>query len=160
MADDKISQSERGGPREIPPDGGESGARGVPFGPGFFLGQLRAFARDRCPDPAERLPSVTVHLVSGEELELCHVIGLAPGFVALAVRERASVAGAMAMRTELVPYVCLARVTIRPITDRAKQVGFNAEGMPPLLERFSSPEEALRSAAAEPASARGPSQHR
>lgn len=37
-------------------------ASAVPFGPGFFLGQLRAFARERCPDPGEGLPNVELHL--------------------------------------------------------------------------------------------------
>ncbi|MEK6606693.1 MAG: hypothetical protein AABZ30_03440 [Myxococcota bacterium] len=56
-----------------------------PFGPLFFLTQLRGFVRDRCPDPAEGLPVVEVHLPSGEGLDVCHVLGVTPLWVALAV---------------------------------------------------------------------------
>lgn len=141
---DTLEERGRSKRRRSASDLEEQGA--PPFGPGFFLGQLRAFARDRCPDPTERLPAVTVHLAAGEDLELCHVIGLAPGFVALAVRERASGSGRMVMRTELVPYSYVTRVTIRPVVDGGKQVGFNSEPTPPVIDRFSSPEEALRCA--------------
>ena len=58
-----------------------------PFGPGFFLGQLRAFARDRCPDPGEGLPAVQIHLATGDVFDLCHVVGLGRTFVVLAVLE-------------------------------------------------------------------------
>ncbi len=75
-----------------------------PFGPAFFAGQLRGLVRERCPDPREGLPSVQLHLGSGERLDLCHVIGFAPAWVALAVWE----SGSDAMRTELVPYESIA----------------------------------------------------
>ena len=58
------------------------------FGPTFFRAQLASFARDRCPAPDERLPVVELHLQGGEIVEICHVIGVAPGWVALAARER------------------------------------------------------------------------
>jgi hypothetical protein len=125
-------------------------AVGAPFGPGFFLGQLRAFARDRCPNPAEMLPSVELHLATGEVLDLCHVMGLAPGFVVLAVREARGGSGnaGMAMRTELVPYTFITRVTIRPMSATgAPHVGFNPEHAPVFLPQDSSPEAALRAAA-------------
>lgn len=61
--------------------------REPPFGPGLFLGQLVAFVRDRCPDPSEGLPVVEVHLADGEVLDLCHIIGATPHWVALAVNE-------------------------------------------------------------------------
>ena len=143
------------------PDSGEEGCTRTvassarsrdprPFGPGFFLGQLRAFAREHCPSPSERLPAVTVHLASGEELELCHVAGLAPTFVALAIRERVAGSGAILMRTELVPYGLIARITIRPVSDEAKQVGFNADAVPRVVPESATPTEVLRAAAAEP----------
>ncbi len=118
----------------------------VPFGPGFFLGQLRAFARDRCPDPAEGLPAVQIHLATGDVLDLCHVVGLAPGYVALAVLEAEG--EPRRMRTELVPYQLVARVTIRPGGSRA-HVGFDVDHAPQVLEatRPLSPEVALGIAA-------------
>jgi hypothetical protein len=83
----------------------------APFSPAFFLGQLRAFARECCPSHLEPLPSVSLHLATGEVLGLCHVMGLAPSFVALAVHDEARGGGAtsMAMRTELVPYALITR---------------------------------------------------
>lgn len=124
-------------------------ATGAPFGPGFFLTQLRAFARERCPAPEERLPVVEIHLVSGETLDLCHVIGLALPFAALAVRDEKG-----AMRTELVPYGLIARITLRPGGAGGPHVGFDVRHEPTLLLAGpSTPEEALRSAASEPGSA-------
>lgn len=129
-------------------DGGVE-VSGAPFGPDFFLGQLRAFARDRCPDPAEGLPVVQLHLMGGEVLDLCHVIGLAPAFVALAVREPG---GAVAMRTELVPYQIITRVTIGSAGEHGR-VGFNHEHPAHILGSALgglSPEVALRRAAGAP----------
>lgn len=124
---------------------------GAPFGPGFFLGQLRAFARERCPDPGEMLPSVELHLATGEVLDLCHVMGLAPAFVALAVREAHGGAKAGAsMRTELVPYAFITRITIRPVHATGPHVGFNPEHAPDLLPQPCTPEATLRAAAGAP----------
>ena len=102
----------------------------APFGPGFFLGQLRAFARDRCPDAAEGLPAVQLHLASGEVFDLCHVVGLGPAFVALAVLEAEGEPARM--RTELVPYQLVVRVTVRPPGGRG-HVGFDVEHAPQVL---------------------------
>ncbi len=125
---------------------------GAPFGPGFFLGQLRAFARELCPNPAELLPSVELHLATGEVLDLCHVMGLAPAFVALAVREMRGSSGTdgAAMRTELVPYALITHVTIRPVHGNGPHVGFNPEHPPDVLPQARSPEATLRAAAAAP----------
>ena len=121
----------------------------APFGPGFFLGQLRAFARERCPDPGEALPAVELHLATGEVLDLCHVMGLAPTFVALAVRDGPrSGTGEARMRTELVPYSLITRVTIRPVRAAGAHVGFDVHHAPDILAHGGSPEEALRAAAA------------
>jgi hypothetical protein len=130
---------------QVPPDPG-----GCAFGPGFFLGQLRAFARDECPDPAEGLPAVVVHLATGEDLSLCHVAGLAPSFVALVVREPDAGDGRMHM--ELVPYALITRVTIRPSSRADRHVGFDATLVPHILggRQPLSPEAALRRAATPP----------
>ena len=123
-----------------------------PFGPRFFLAQLRAFARDRCPDPAERLPVVSLHLGDGEVLDVCHLIGLAPRWVALAVRETEGKEHPPAMRTEFVPYEIIHRVTIRAVRAAETHIGFDHGRMPQVLagaepDAFRSPEEALRAAA-------------
>jgi hypothetical protein len=122
------------------------------FGPGFFLGQLRAFARESCPSSSEALPSVALHLATGEVLELCHVMGLAPAFVALAVFDDAKTGhgGARAMRTDLVPYSLITRVTIRPRHESGAHVGFDAGHAPQVIVRTSSPEETLKALSTAP----------
>jgi hypothetical protein len=115
-----------------------------PFGPVFFLTHLKAFIRDRCPEPAEGRPVVRLHLIGGEVLDVCHVIGLAPGFVALAVYE----GGGHRMRTEIVPYLAIVRVTIAE-DRRESEIGFG-QAEPPLLlggDGPVSPEDLLRKAA-------------
>jgi hypothetical protein len=137
----------------------------APFGPNFFIRHLRAFARERCPDPSERLPAVQLHLTSGEVLDLCHVIGLAPAWIALAVHETDRPSGAPLMRTELVPYANIHRVTIKSVRRAEGHIGFDhghplrafvpaLEGEPP------SPEEALRAAALGPLPPPGPAVNR
>lgn len=127
---------------------------GVPFGPGFFLSQLQALARDCCPDPAEGLPSVTLHLTDGETLELCHVMGLAPGFLALAVLDssKAPSAARNPMRTELLPYAAIFRITIRPRREAGMHVGFDPGHDPVLIDSDGSPEESLRALLRKPGS--------
>jgi hypothetical protein len=122
------------------------------FGPTFFLGQLRAFARECCPNAAEGLPSVALHLATGEVLELCHVMGLAPAFVALAVVDEAKSGESTtaAMRTELVPYGLITRVTIRPRREVGAHVGFDPGHAPHVISRASSPEENLRAVSTTP----------
>lgn len=93
------------------------------FGPQFFLGHLAAYVRECCPDPSEALPFVHLHLASGEVLDVCHVIGLTPRWVALAVFEGNS----RAMRTELVPYEAITRVTISPGQAQGTHMGFHQE---------------------------------
>ena len=100
------------------------------FGPSFFLGQLGRFVRDRCPDPKEHLPVVQIHLASGETLDICHIIGVSPHWVMLAVRDAASHRDGMAI--ELVPYDIIRRVCIR--TRRA------AEGASPGYAQTRPPE--------------------
>lgn len=122
------------------------------FGPLFFLTQLRGFVRDRCPDPAEIMPVVEVYLHSGEGLDLCHVIGAAPRYVVLAVHDEGNGAGTRAMRTELVPYELIMRVTIRAVRPTSPHMGFNAVHAPEVIQHdpLMTPEEALRAAAMGP----------
>jgi hypothetical protein len=81
------------------------------FGPSFFLGQLGRFVRDRCPDTKEYLPVVHLHLADGETLDVCHIIGVSPRWVMLAVRDAASHRDGMAI--EIVPFEIVRRVCIR-----------------------------------------------
>ena len=130
---------------------------GCPFGPAFFLTQLRGFVRERCPDPKERLPVVHLHLGDGEVLDVCHVIGIAPRWLALAVRDPEAQGHAGAMRTELVPYETVYRVTIRAVRPAETHLGFDHGRTPPVFAdaRPRSPEETLRAAATAKAGAAG-----
>ena len=148
-------ESPRVAPAASPPTEAEaeklSAASLAPFGPGFFLEQLGAFARERCPSHLEPLPSVLIHLATGDELRLCHVMGLAPSFVALAIHDETRCAGAStAMRTELVPYSLITRVTIRRRGEGDAHVGFDAGVAPRLLAQAPTPEELLAAAARTP----------
>lgn len=119
----------------------------VPFGPGFFMRQLRAFVRDRCPDPREALPIVELTLESGEICDVCHVIGVAPHWVALAAREPRT-GEERAMRTELVPYATIRRVTIRPGPTGIRDIGFDRDHRTVVVrDHLRSPEAILERAA-------------
>ena len=122
-----------------------------PFGPGFFVTQLRAFARARCPDPALGLPAVEIHLTDGEVLDLCHIIGVTPNWVAVAVNDAEPAAAKPRMRTEFLPYQTITRVTIRIARMETPHVGFEHERVPRVLSaparRATSPEAAIRAAA-------------
>ena len=114
-----------------------------PFGPGFFLRQLRAFIRDRCPDPSEALPSVQLHLAEGDRIEVCHLIALAPRWLALAAIEEERALAAPTMRTEIVPYALVSRVTVRPFRPQPGRVGFEADHRPAILAGHGSPDAAF-----------------
>ncbi|MBL8879205.1 MAG: hypothetical protein JNG88_08805 [Phycisphaerales bacterium] len=122
------------------------------FGPLFFLTQLRGLVRDRCPDAAEIMPVVEVHMHSGEGLDVCHVIGAAPRYAVLAVYEEGEATDSRAMRTELVPYELIMRVTIRAVRPSSPRMGFNAVHAPTVIKQdpVMTPEEALRAVAIGP----------
>jgi hypothetical protein len=127
-----------------------------PFGPIFFLEQLGAFVREKCPQPTEGLPVVEIHLAEGEVLDLCHVIGVAPTWVALAVNEVDAGPDDPRMRTELVPFGRIVRVTVRASRRAAPEIGFSDRTARNLFAEGSlciaTPEQALRAAAVGPAS--------
>lgn len=112
------------------------------FGPSFFLGHLGRFVRDRCPDATENLPLVQVRLADGETLDVCHIIGVAPRWVMLAVRDAGSHHEGMAV--ELVPYEIIRRVSIGSKRPEGSSIGF-AQIEPPAII---APETLLRAAMA------------
>lgn len=127
----------------------ESAAAQGAFGPLFFLTQLAAFVRDHCPETGEALPSVEIHLLSGEVLAICHIIGVGPLYAALAVFDDDEASGTPAMRTELLPYAAIARVTIRAAPPTGPQMGLRVTPVSPLKTAAGlTPEQALRLAAA------------
>jgi hypothetical protein len=126
-------------------------AQSWPFGPVFFLGQLGAFVRERCPEPGEGLPVVEIHVTDGEVLDLCHVMGVAPAWVALAVNDLEAREDEPRMRTELVPYGRIVQVTVRSSRAGKPEMGFNDRSAHRLFQNGAtgpvSPEAALLAAA-------------
>lgn len=116
---------------------------GCAFGPSFFVGQLRAFIRARCPDPSEALPSVQLHLAEGDILEVCHIIGLAPRWLALAAIEMERSVASPRMRTEIIPYWHITRITVRPVRPEPGLVGFAVDHRPERLTGQDTPEGAF-----------------
>lgn len=107
-----------------------------PFGPAFFLAQLGAFVRDRCPMPEEQLPCVDLW-VFGEPLALCHVVAVSSNWVAVAVRDRHD--REAEMRTELIPYEAIARVTIGAPVSRSRGIGFDCLHSPDIVADAEAP---------------------
>ena len=104
--------------------------RESPFGPSFFLGHLGRFVRDHCPDPEEHLPLVQIRLADGETLDLCHIIGVSPRWVVLAVRDIASHRNEMAVEIASFDMIRGVRISARPPESGA--VGF-AQSRPPAV---------------------------
>ncbi len=82
-----------------------------PFGTVFLLTQLRGFVRDQCSDTDEALPLVELLMHSGETLRVCHVIGVAPRYVVLAVYDNGAAKSSGAVRAEFLSYESILRVT-------------------------------------------------
>lgn len=102
------------------------------FGPTFFAVYLHRFVRDHCPGAEETLPKVELHLLNGQTLDLCHIIGVTPTWVALVVFAGRRSAGAR-MRTELVPYALIARVTVSECPSSEGSIGFDMRREPRVL---------------------------
>jgi hypothetical protein len=128
----------------------------VSFGPLFFMQNLRGLVRDRCAEPSEAIPSVHVHLMDGDVLDLCHIIGVSPNWIAMAVHEEEHTERPDQMRTELVPYPLIARVSIQTTRHAGTHpIGFNATLDPEVYGSIPSlagmtPEEALKAVAGLP----------
>jgi hypothetical protein len=118
---------------------------GSAFGPSFFIGHLGRFVRDRCPDPTENLPMVEVRVVDGETLNVCHIIGVSPRWVMLAVRDPTGHRDEMAVK--LVPYETIQRIGISTRRADGSSIGFSQPHPPEII----APETLLRAAMAPPA---------
>ena len=113
------------------------------FGPLLFLGELAGFVRDRCPDPADGLPRVELRLGDGETVDVCHVVGVTPRWVAIAAREPANRGQ---MQTVLVPYEAIVRITIRAVSASEHAVGFDQPHAPRIVDERASAEKILTAA--------------
>lgn len=106
--------------------------RACAFGPSFFMGHLGRFVRDRCPDPKENLPVVQICLADGEALDVCHIVGVSPRWVMLAVSDAASHGDGMTI--ELVPYDLIQRVCIRTRRGEGASIGFSQTRAPEIID--------------------------
>jgi hypothetical protein len=112
------------------------------FGPSFFIGYLGNFVRDHCPEATEPLPLVELRLASGETVSLCHVVGVSPRWVMLAVPRSGS--HGSGMRIELLPYELICSVCIRPRETGSGAIGFDQIRAPEVI----APETLVRAAMA------------
>ena len=110
------------------------------FGPSFFMGHLGRFVRDRCPDATEHLPVVRMRLSDGETLDVCHIIGVSPHWVMLAVHDGAH--GRDEMAIAMVPYDAVVRVTVSTRHAEASSIGFAQVHAPEII----APEALLKAA--------------
>ncbi|MBI2375630.1 MAG: hypothetical protein HYV07_16665 [Deltaproteobacteria bacterium] len=101
-------------------------AKEIPFGPLFFIEKLGELVRDRSPKPEEGLPLVHLHLADGEVLDLSHVIAFGDRFAAFAVYE-GSESPTEKVRTELVPFEIITRISIRTQEAAEPQIGFRLD---------------------------------
>ena len=99
--------------------------------PEFLPGVFGRFVRDHCPDPKEHLPVVQIQLAGGETLDLCHIIGVSPRWVVLAVREAATHKDGMTI--ELVPFEIIRGVCIRTRHAEGASVGFAQNRAPEII---------------------------
>lgn len=101
------------------------------FGPSFFLHHLGRFVRDHCPDPSEHLPVVEVRLADGIALNVCHIVGVSPRWVLLAVRDAASPHEHMTI--EFVPYELIRRIEIGTSRSESPTIGFAQHHAPEVI---------------------------
>jgi hypothetical protein len=92
---------------------------------------LGRFVRDHCPDPDEHLPLVQLRLADGQTLDLCHIIGVSPRWVMLAVRDSSAHPSDMAI--EIVPFQMIQGVRIRPRHADGVSVGFSQSHAPTII---------------------------
>ncbi|HVV83381.1 MAG TPA: hypothetical protein VHE35_09890 [Kofleriaceae bacterium] len=132
-----------------------AGARHA-FGPDFFLVHLAAFVRDRCPEEGEHLPRVDLVLADGQSIRICHVIALGPRWVAVAARDDDRRDDRMVMRTEILPYELIARVSIAAGADHGRGIGFDRNRQAVIVADAQTPEQAFLAAAGQRPAARSP----
>jgi hypothetical protein len=104
-----------------------------PFGPAFFMTHLRAFVAETCANPVAGLPAVEIQLADGEVLDLCHIVGVTPQWVALAVNEAEPDKSKPLIRTDIVPYATITRVTLRDARPEATHLGFDRARIPRVM---------------------------
>lgn len=105
--------------------------RACTFGPSFFLGHLGRFVRENCPPAEEHLPIVQIRLADGHVLDLCHIIGVSPRWVMLAIRD--TTAHPTDMAIEFVPFEMIQGISIRSRHAEGGSVGFSQSHSPAVM---------------------------
>lgn len=92
----------------------------LPFGPGFFRETFAELARARCAGPSPA--GVTLHLAGSEPLDVCHIVKVAPDWIAVAVF--ADRRECEEMSIAFVPYATILRVEIVAAPTGSGRLGF------------------------------------
>lgn len=101
-------------------------AVGPPFGPAFFATILADRVRAACEGQPEHVPVVELQLADGLTLDLCHVPGIEPQWLAVqAYRDRETCAE---MDLVFVPYALITRVRVSMWHPNQRPVGFQLTG--------------------------------
>lgn len=98
---------------------------GPPFGPAFFLTVLADRVREQCDQQPDAIPVIELHLADGVTLDLCHVAGVGPQWMAAVFfRDRET---CEEMDTSFVPYGLITRVTVSMWHRSQRRIGFDLE---------------------------------
>lgn len=101
---------------------GQSTAGGPPFGPEFFTTVLAERVRAECQGRPNQVPVVEVHLLDGYTLDLCHIPGAEPQWMAAySYRDRET---CEEMDLLFIPYGLVTRVTISLWHTSQRPIGF------------------------------------
>jgi hypothetical protein len=101
-------------------------AVGPPFGPAFFATILVDRVRAACEQQPDHIPVVELQLADGLALDLCHVPGIEPQWLAVQVyRDRET---CEEMDLVLVPYALITRVTVSMWHPNQRPIGFQLTG--------------------------------
>jgi len=112
---------------DAPEGGGEQDrsrllAVGPPFGPGFFATVLGDRIRAACDSQPEHVPVVELHLADGVTLDLCHIPGVEPQWLAVQVYRDREVCDEMDL--VFLPYALITRVTVSMWQPSQRPIGF------------------------------------
>lgn len=98
---------------------------GPTFGLPFFCSVLRGRLERHCAGAGPEVPQVLLHLAGGSVLDLCHIVELAPRWIAAATFRDAR--SCEQMDLEFVPYELIVRVTLSSRPAEEHRLGFDAE---------------------------------
>lgn len=96
---------------------------GPPFGPEFFMSVLKDRVRQECDQQPDGIPVVELHLGDGTTLDLCHVPGVGPQWIAAQFyRDRETCTD---MDLSFVPFGLINRVTVSMWHRSQRSLGFD-----------------------------------